>query len=98
MNEFDEEEAVRLMCAAAAIAPGSDAAYEVLDLIYDYYDENDQLDIDADDDDADTGDETDAITAYVEAQLAKKPAGQPLTHSQIAAMVEAELNYEDSII
>lgn len=96
MKEFDEEEAVRLMCAAATIAPGSNAAYEVLDLIYDFYDDNDCLDVDSADNAPD--DDIAAIAAYVQAQLAKKPAEEPLTPAQIAAMVEAEVNYEDSLI
>ena len=49
MKEYNETEAVALM---AATLPenfrDTDAICEVLDLIYDYYDENGDLDIDAD--------------------------------------------------
>lgn len=96
MKEFDEDEAIKLMCEAAALsgAEAADAACEVLDIIYDYYDANGELDIDAQDDD----DDASAIADYVKAQLAKSPAAMPLSAGQIEAMVKAELDYEDSII
>lgn len=98
MKEFDEDEAIKLMCDAAALtgADAADAACEVLDIIYDYYDANGELDIDAQDDDDD--DDASSIADYVKAQLAKSPAAMPLSDGQIEAMVKAELDYEDSII
>ena len=97
MKEFDEDEAIKLMCEAAALsgADAADAACEVLDIIYDYYDANGELDIDAQDDD---DDDANSIADYVKAQLAKSPAALPLSAGQIEAMVKAELDYEDSII
>lgn len=96
MKEFDENDAVKAMSAATGLPDSSelyDTACEVLDLIYDYYEDNGGLDIgdDSDDDAA-------AICAYVGAQLERHPAILDLTEAQIAAMVNAELDYEDSLL
>lgn len=96
MKEFDENEAVQAMCAATDLPADdklNDCACEVLDLIYDYYEENGQLDV-ADDSDDDVA----AIKAYVSRQLLRHPATVELTDAQLEAMIEAELDYEDSLI
>lgn len=97
MKEYDEDEAVKLMCAAAGLSgdEATDAAFEVLDIIYDYYDANGELEIDAEGGDDDCAA---PISDYVAAQLAKSPAAMALSTEQIAKMVIAELEYEDSII
>ncbi len=96
MKEFDESEAVAAMCKATGL-PGSDAlndtACEVLDLIYDYYEESGSLDISDDSDD-----DIEAIRDYVSAQLRRHPAEVELTDEQLAAMVAAELDYEESVL
>lgn len=74
-----------------------DAVCEILDLIFDYYEENGLLDIDFDsddDEDADTG----AMVAYIMKYLAKHPAAVPFTAAEIEAMVKAEAAYEESLI
>lgn len=98
MKEYDEDEAVRLMCEAAGLEMSSaaDTAVEVLDLIYDYYDANGELDISADDNNADT--DVEDVAAYIEAQFAKNAPAVALTRSQIVAMIKAEVEYEESLI
>lgn len=102
MEEFDEDKAAALMAAASGMAPSdalNEAALEVLDLIYDYYDEHGDLDISLDDDDDDEPDAAVAdIVAYVSRQLAKHPAAVALGPDALAAMVEAEIAYEESLL
>ncbi len=73
----------------------SDAAFEVLDLIYDYYDENGDLDIDCGDDDDDEPD-IDGMVAYI-ARFMKKNSEVAFTAEELAAMVRAEIEYENSL-
>lgn len=94
MKEFDESEAIELMMAVLPAEKRSqDAACEVLDLIYDFYEENGDLDIDADDDDADIGE----IVGYISGMLARHPAEVVFTDDELRAMVEAEIGYENSL-
>lgn len=100
MEEFDEDKAAALMAAASGMAPSdalNEAALEVLDLIYDYYDEHGDLDISLDDDDEPDAAVAD-IVAYVSRQLAKHPAAVALSPDALAAMVEAEIAYEESLL
>lgn len=95
MKEYDEDEAIALMSKAlGADAPSDDDVYQVLDLIFDYYDENGQLDIDADgDDDTDIDD----MVSYIAKYLKGKSQAQ-LTPEQIKTLVMTELAYEDSLL
>lgn len=95
MKEYDEDEAIALM--GKAIAPDTvsdDEVYQVLDLIFDYYDENGELDIDAEaDDDTDIEEMVDFIAKYL-----KGKSKSALTKDQIKALVLAEIAYEDSLL
>lgn len=96
MKEFDEDSAVRAMAAAAALSAPDDDVYdlgcEVLDLIFDYYEDNDGLDFDNDDDD-----DPAAITDYVISHL-DSPIPCGADSNAIARMVQAELDYEQSLL
>ncbi|MDE6120244.1 MAG: hypothetical protein K2F63_00490 [Muribaculaceae bacterium] len=95
MKEFNENDAVSLM--TAVLSPerrDEDAVTEVLDLIFDCYDDNGQLDLDDDSDDL----EAEAIAAYVSEMLKKNPPAVHFTHNEVLAMVNAELNYEESLL
>ncbi len=95
MKEYNENEALSAM--AAVLTPerrDEDAITEVLDLIFDCYDENGMLDLDDDADDM----EADAITDYVRKMLRKNPPEIDFTDDEIRAMVEAELGYEESLL
>lgn len=99
MQEFDENKAIELMAATlGADRRDEDAVFEVLDLIFDYYDENGDLDIDLNDDDDDDETDVEAMTAYISKYLAKHPAPVRFTADEIKAMIEAELAYEESLI
>lgn len=95
MKEYDEDEAISLMGRAlGADAPTEGDIYQVLDLIFDYYDENGELDIDADaDDDTDVDDMVSFIAKYL-----KGKSNAELSTAQIKAMVLAEIAYEDSLL
>ena len=96
MKEFDENEAVELM--AKALAPerrNDNAVCEVLDLIYDYYDENGDLDVDFD---GDEEPDTEAMVAYIGRYLRKNSPEVAFTDEEIAAIVKAEIAYEESLL
>lgn len=98
MQEFDEDKAIAAM--SAMLDPGrrdADAVCEVLDIIFDYYEENGLLDIDLDDE-SDDEPETEAIVAYASRHLAKRPAAIDFTDEELAAMVRAEVAYEESLL
>lgn len=95
MKEFDEEEAAAAMVAAIKPAVCSvDDAIEVLDMVYDYLEHNNFLDLSLDDD---REPDVDKIVEYVSAQIRKHPLSVPLTNDQIRLMLEAEDNYEAAI-
>ena len=73
MKEFDEKEAVKAMRQAlspeASQRCSDDELLNVIDIIWDWYEESGLLDIDAEADDEDVN--TDALNAYVRKMLAK---------------------------
>lgn len=96
MKDYDESEAIAMMLATLAKdRRNDDAAYEVLDLIYDYYEENGELDINMDEDDSET-DFAD-MTSYIAKHLKRHPAEVDFTVEEIEAMIRAEVEYEDSL-
>lgn len=100
MKEFDENNAIRQMRAALPADVASiyddDELFNVLDMIWEYYEENGMLEIDMeDDDDADediVGDLTDYVT-----RMLRKDKGAKLDPQYVRALVEAELDYESSL-
>ncbi|MCX4263144.1 MAG: hypothetical protein OSJ37_00310 [Muribaculaceae bacterium] len=96
MKEYDEEEALSMM--SEAVAPDlrdTDAIAEVLDLIYDYYDENGGLEIDVDSDDEE---DVDDMSMYVMRYLENNPPRVSFTVDDVAALIRAEINYEQSLL
>lgn len=95
MKEYDEDEAIAMMRKAlGADAPSEEDIYQVLDLIFDYYDENGELDIDAD---ADEDTDIDEMVSYI-ARYLKGKSSTVLSPAQIKALVLAEIAYEDSLL
>lgn len=95
MKEYNENDAVSAMAGAVALdRRDEDAITEILDLIFDCYDENGLLDLDDEADDI----EADAIADYVRKMLRKNPPEVNFTDEEIRAMVEAELDYEESLL
>ena len=96
MKEYDENEAIGLMAATLpAELRDNDAVCEVLDLIYDYYDENGDLEIDFEDDSESDFEE---IADYVEKYLKKNTVSVVFTREQLVAMITAEIEYEESLV
>ena len=100
MKEFDENNAIKQMRSALPADVASiyddDELFNVLDMIWEYYEENGMLEIDMeDDDDADediVGDLTDYVT-----RMLRKDKGAKLDPQYVRALVEAELDYESSL-
>lgn len=97
--EFDENDAIRYI--RDHIDPQTAARYDddemlnLIDIVYDYYEANGMLDIDLDDDDDDELD-VDDLMDYVGRMLHKDRASK-LTPDDARPMVEAYLDYEDSL-
>jgi len=99
--EFDELKAVafineRLREAGRNPYP-EDEVLNVVDMIWDFYEENGLLDVDAsDDDDTDDDIEPDMID-YVTRMLRKDKVAT-IDPADVPLMVRAEVDYEDSVL
>lgn len=97
--EFDETKAVdfinsRLSSAGHKTYP-EDEILNIIDMIWDYYEENGLLDID-DNDDEDDQVSTDEIVDYV-TRMIKKDKGAAVEIQDIPLIVTAEFDYENSL-
>lgn len=94
--EYNEDDAIRYMRehVAGAEAYDDDQLLNLIDIIFDYYDENGDLEID-DEDFAD--DDVVAISGHA-AKLLSKDKGSIIRLEHIAPLVAAELDYEMSLI
>ena len=98
--EFDELRAVafindRLREAGRKPYP-EDEVLNVIDMIWDFYEENGLLDVDAADDDTDDDIEPDMID-YVTRML-RKDKGASIAPEDVPLMVRAQVDYEDSVL
>lgn len=98
--EFDELRAVtfindRLREAGRSPYP-EDEVLNVIDMIWDFYEENGLLDPDADEDEPDDDIEPDMID-YVTRML-RKDKGASIDPVDVPLMVRAEVDYEDSVL
>lgn len=95
--EFDENKAVEFINSALVNegrAPyPDDEILNIIDMIWNYYDENGLLDIDPDDDDEATFDE---LLDYV-TRMIKKDKGAQVKEADLPVIINAELDYEDSL-
>ena len=99
--EFDENKAVeyingKLIEAGRQIYP-SEEVLNVIDMIWDFYDENGLLDIDAEDDDYDEEDIEPDLVEYVRRML-RKDKDATVLPEDVPLMVHAEIAYEDSLL
>lgn len=94
--EYNEDDAIRYMRGhvAGAEAYDDDQILNLIDIIFDYYDEHGDLDIEADGDD---DDDVAAIAVYA-AKLLAKDKGCVIRPEHIAPLVAAEIEYEMSLI
>ena len=98
---YDENLAVKAineaLVAAGRTPYDSDEILNVIDMIWDYYEENGLLEID-DDFEADEDEDIAAeLTDYIERMLRKDKASK-IESADIRLIVDAELKYEDSTL
>jgi len=98
--EFDELKAVefinRSLKEAGRDTYADDEVINVIDMIWDYYEENGLLDIEADPDEDPDDVESDVVDYVV--RMLKKDKDAAVSPDDVPLMVRAEMDYEDSII
>lgn len=97
--EFDEQKAIEFIKQRLSEANRTnyddDEILNVIDIIFDYYEDNDMLDIDLDDDDDEES--TNQLIQHVVKMLTKDPYTQ-IVAEDVDCIVRAELEYEQSIV
>lgn len=98
--EFDELKAIEAinnrLTESGRRPYEADEVLNVIDMIWDFYEENGLLDIESDPDD-DPDDIEQEVIDYVKRML-KKDKNACVAECDVALMVNAEMAYEDSII
>lgn len=96
MKFFDENEAIAFIRSTTGMTGlTDDNLLEIIDAIFDYYDETGELDIDFDEDDEDDTDpDVDCICQYV----SNKINDIALNYNDLHKIVQAELDYEESLL
>lgn len=101
MNFYDENMAVAAINTALLTSGRKsypeDEILNVIDMIWDYYEENGLLDLDDDDLDDDDSDIAEELADYV-ARMLKKDKEAQISLDDVRIIVDAELDYENSII
>ena len=96
--EFDEDKAIEFingwLTEKGVKTYPEDEILNVIDMIWDYYEENGLLDLDIDDDD--DGIPSDEIIDYV-IRMIKKDKGATIAVEDIPMLVMAELAYEETL-
>lgn len=96
--EFDENKAVEFintaLVEAGRKAYPDDEILNIIDMIFDYYEENGLLEIDADDDDDEPT--VDEILEYVTRML-RKDNGAKVAIEDLPTIINAEFDYEESL-
>ena len=97
--EFDENDAIRYMrehvdAELSARYADDDELFNLIDLIYDYFEANGMLDLDLDDDDEEL--DIDDLMEYVGRMLRKDKAAT-LSPKDAEPLVRAYLAYEDTL-
>lgn len=103
MEIFDEDKAVEFILdklnenSAISKKYTEDDILEVIDIIWDYYEDNGMLDLNMADDDSDEeAIDFETLTAHV-TKMVKKDRHSNLDPADIPAIVEAELAYEATL-
>lgn len=103
MKMYDENEAVAYMRKAIENS-GSTGIYDddellnLVDIIWDFYEQNGLLDIDADDDADDDNDSLLPDLLDYANRMIKKDKSAKLDPADIEPLVKAEIEYEDSLL
>lgn len=99
MKEFDENEAIKTMRASLpegkAQGYSDDDLLNLVDIIWDYYEINGLLEIDLDEDETEV-----SVTDIVDYanRMIRKDKGANIASEDIPVLVEAELDYENSLL
>ena len=92
--EYDEQDAVNFIISKTKLNIDEDDILNIIDIIWDYYEDNELLDIDVNVSD----EEVDANYLISHAvKLLKKDKYSTLTDDEIAKVVLAELEYEKTL-
>ncbi len=93
MKLYDENEAIDFICKEIQdlCQLDKDTILDILDLLYDFYDENGCLDIDFDDDNGDEEEDIDAAISYISKHV-------DIDMDTIRKVVSAEMLYQDSLL
>lgn len=98
MKEFEEKDAIKAM--RSILSEESSKLYDddellnIIDIIWDWYEDQGLLDIDAEADDEDVN--TDALIKHV-GKMLSKDSDSPVKREDVEALVMAELRYEQSL-
>lgn len=96
---YDEDKAVELINKALTeqgrATYNNDEILNIIDMIWDFYEENGMLDVD---DETDDEEDIAAELADYIARMLKKDKESTIELADIATIVNAELDYEDSLI
>lgn len=101
MESFDENKAIKAINKALADANrktyDEDELINIIDMIWDYYEENGMLDID---DDFEADDDEDVAAELVDyiSRMLRKDKGANINFEDLPIIVQAELDYEDSLL
>lgn len=94
MMEYDENDAIEFIVKKIGIEIEEDEILNIIDIIWDYYEDNGMLDISMDNDE----DESDITTLIAHVvKIVTKDKSSNLEKDVIAQIVEAELAYEESL-
>lgn len=100
MKEYDEDKAIDTMRQAlpeGAANYSDDQLLNVIDMIWDFYEENGLLEIDDDEQNEINQDALlDDLIGYVRRML-KKDKGSNIAQEHVEALVHAEIDYENSL-
>lgn len=98
MEVFDEDKAVKFILDTLKATPGTtgthytdDDILDVIDIIWDYYEDHGMLDIDIEGDD--TPADKEQLVAHV-TKMVRKDRGSRIDQADIPCIVDAELAYE----
>lgn len=91
--EFDEQKAIEFIRAATGCTYDDDQLLNVIDMIWDWYEDNGMLDISLDDDD---DVDAEALKDHV-AKMLRKDRGSVVNLDDVSAIVDAELAYENTL-
>lgn len=98
MKEFEEKDAVAAMratlSAEASKRINDDELLNIIDIIWDWYDDQGLLEIEADPDTEEIN--VEALVSYVRKTIAKDKMS-PVTQAEVEPLVAAELSYEQSL-